>query len=168
MDLFTAQIGYNASAVGAWIPIFTQGRQHAPLSASATEFVRMHSAIRNILRPMAIAIGLSMLYGCASVPPPVQELEVATAALASARASGAPQHAADQWQLADDKFATARQLLEKKQNNAARRALQQATVDAKLAQAKAQMQQRDAEQRALQEEISQLKKRIEAVELGAE
>ncbi len=109
-----------------------------------------------------------MLYGCASVPAPVQELEVATAALASARSNGAPQHAADQWQLADDKLANARQLLEKKQHSAARRALQQATVDAKLAQAQARMQQRDEEQRALQEELSQLQKRIEAVELTTE
>jgi septal ring factor EnvC (AmiA/AmiB activator) len=128
----------------------------------------MNSAIINILRPITMAMGLVVLYGCASVPAPVQELEVATAALASARAEGAPEHAADQWQRADDKLATARQMLERKQHRAARRALQQATVDAKLAQAQARMRQRDDEQRALQEELSQLQKRIEAVELAAE
>ena len=55
-------------------------------------------------------------------------------------------------------------MLEQKQNSGARRALQQVTVDARLAQAVAQLQLRNAEQRTLQEEIDELQKRIKEVE----
>ena len=58
-------------------------------------------------------------------------------------------------------------MLEQKQYSAARRALQQATVDSKLAEAIAQLQLRNAEQRALQEEISELQKRIKEMELNS-
>lgn len=126
----------------------------------------MPSTIITTLRPLVMAVGFTILCGCASVPRPVQDLEAATAALQSARASGAPQHAAQQWQVAQEKFGRANQLLEQKQNTAAQQALQQATVDAKLAAAMAQLQRRVAEQRALQEEIVQLQKRTEEVRLS--
>lgn len=118
------------------------------------------------LRLFVLAVGLTILCGCASAPRPVQELDTATSALQSARTSGAPQHAANQWQVAEGKLDKANQLLEQKQNAAARRALQQVTVDAKLAAAMAQLQLREDEQRALQEEIDQLQKRIEQVGLS--
>ena len=117
-------------------------------------------------RFLVLAVGLAILWGCASVPRPVLELEAATAAMQSARANGAPQHAAQQWQVAEEKFGRANQLLEQKQNASAQRELQQATVDAKLAMAMAQLQQRVLQQRALQEEIDQLQRRIEQVQLS--
>lgn len=124
----------------------------------------MTATIKTTLRPLVQIVGFTILCGCASTPSPVQELEAATAALQSARAIGAPQHAAQQWQVAQEKFTSANQLLEQKQNIAAQRALQQATVDAQLAAAMAQLQQRTAEQRALQDEIAQLQLRIEDLE----
>lgn len=123
----------------------------------------MTSTIIVTRRPFVLAVGLTILCGCASVPLPVQDLDAATVALQSARASGAPQHAAQQWQVAQEKFDSANEFIENKQNTAAQIALQQATVDAKLAEAMAQLQQRVAEQRALQEEIEQLQKRIQDV-----
>jgi len=107
-----------------------------------------------------------MFSGCASVPSPVQELEVATAALQTARSNGAPQFASQQWVVAQDKLARANQMLEQKQNAAARRALEQVTSDARLAVAVAQLQMRVSEQHALQKEIDHLQKRIEEVELS--
>jgi chromosome segregation ATPase len=117
------------------------------------------------LRGSALAIGIVLVNGCAStVPAPLQELEVATTELETARTSGAPRDASNQWQVAQDKFAKAKQLLDQKQNTAARRLLQQATADAKLAAAMAQLQQRDNEQRALQAEIDQLQQGIDGLE----
>ena len=124
----------------------------------------MNSTSIITLRPVVLAVGFTILCGCAGVPRPVQELDEATAALQSARSIGAPQHAAQQWQIAQDKFGRASQMLEQKQNSGARRALQQVTVDARLAQAIAQLQLRNAEQRTLQEEIDELQKRIKEVE----
>ena len=128
----------------------------------------MTSTIKTALRLLVLLVGFTILYGCASsAPRPVQDLEAATAALQSARASGAPEHATQQWQVAQEKLGRANQLLEQNQNIDAQRALQQATVDANLAAAMAQLQQRVAEQSALQQEISQLQKRIEEVELNS-
>lgn len=127
----------------------------------------MNSTFILTLRPVVLVLGFTMLCGCAGVPRPTEELDVATVALQSARTIGAPQHAEQQWQIAQDKFSDASQMLEQKQYSAARRALQQATVDSKLAEAIAQLQLRNAEQRALQEEISELQKRIKEMELNS-
>lgn len=115
------------------------------------------------LRTTKLVVGLTMLCGCASAPPPVQELEVATAAVDSARASGAPEHAADQWRVAEGKLAAATKLLKKNQHVAARRALQQATADANLAAAMVQLRKRDTEHRALQLEFDRLQQRIDEI-----
>lgn len=117
-----------------------------------------------IMRTLVLILSIAIVCGCSSTPPPVQELETAKAALKSAQTQGAGQHAEDQLKKAEQKFANATQLIEQKRHGAARRALQQVTVDAKLAAALAQLQTRNAEQGALQEEIDQLQRRIELLE----
>jgi|GEM_PF-6244893 len=62
-----------------------------------------------------------MLAACASVPLPEQELEVAAAALQAARTLGAPEHAADQFSVAEQKLANGKQLIETEQNTARQR-----------------------------------------------
>ncbi len=92
------------------------------------------------LRPAlpAILIGASIILGaCASTPPPVEQVAVSTAAVASATRAGGPEWAAVEMRMAREKLDRANLAMTAKEHDSARMFAQQSQVDAQLAEAKA-------------------------------
>jgi hypothetical protein len=82
-----------------------------------------------------IALGTA---GCATSPPPTDQMTVATASVTDANTSGAQMYAPNELKLANDKLATAQKAMADKDNGAALRSAEQAHADAQLAVAKTQ------------------------------
>lgn len=85
----------------------------------------------------ALAAALLILAGCASPPAP-DEMAVANAALSHAVAAGAPEFAAAELAAAREKMNRANQALADKDADRARALAQQVTLDAQLAEARAE------------------------------
>jgi len=76
--------------------------------------------------------------GCADkVPPPTQQVNMATQAIAQAESSGAFEFAPVELKSARDKLAQAKHAMDKEENDKARRLADEAMIDANLAEAKA-------------------------------
>jgi hypothetical protein len=84
----------------------------------------------------AIAIAASVT-GCASVPPPTEELALSRAAVANAVSAGAREFAAPDLSAAQDKIAKADQMMTAKNYEAALWLAEQAHADADVAAARA-------------------------------
>lgn len=83
-------------------------------------------------------IGLAALAGCATTPPPTDQLAVSTAALTHATNAGSGEYAPLEMSLAQDKLGRARTALAAKDNGTALALAQQAQLDAQLAESKAE------------------------------
>lgn len=79
----------------------------------------------------------AMLVGCSGVPVPKEQLAVSQSALNEATRSGAPEHAPAELRAAREKMDRASQAVKDHDYELARRMAEQAEVDARLAQAKA-------------------------------
>jgi len=89
--------------------------------------------------PCAIAVaGVFALgaAGCATTPPPTDQMTVATASVSDANAAGAQAHAPNELKLANDKLASARKAMAEKDYGVALQSAQEAQADAQLAVAK--------------------------------
>ena len=115
------------------------------------------------LKQKAPLLGLSLLVlsSCApAVQPPDSQMALATEAVEEATAAGAYEYAPVELKAAQDKINQAKQAMQSKDNVTAKRLLQEAEVDAKLAEAKsatAKSQQAVAE---LQKSIDMLRDEI--------
>jgi Domain of unknown function (DUF4398) len=91
-------------------------------------------------KPLLLTALLSVLLlaACASTPVPSEQMAVSTAAVAGAVAAGAPELAPAEMALARDKMGRANAAIAAKDNDAAMLLLQQAAVDAQVAEAKAE------------------------------
>ncbi len=89
-------------------------------------------------KPLLLMAMLSalLLGACASTPVPSEQMAVSTAALAGAVAAGAPELAPAEMAMARDKMGRANAAIAAKDNGTAMQLLQQAAVDAQLAEAK--------------------------------
>jgi len=86
----------------------------------------------------ALAVGAAILIAaCASTPPPTDQLAVSTAAVASAVSAGGGQFAAADLKMARDKMDRANLAMTAKDYELARSLAQEAQVDARLAEARA-------------------------------
>lgn len=86
----------------------------------------------------ALAVGAAILMAaCASTPPPTDQLAVSTAAVASAVSAGSGQFAAADLRMARDKLDRANVAMTAKDYELARWLAQEAQVDARLAEARA-------------------------------
>lgn len=86
----------------------------------------------------ALAVGAALLAAaCASAPPPTDQLAVSTAAVASAVSAGSGQFAAADLKMARDKLDRANLAMAAKDPVLARSLAEQAQVDARLAEARA-------------------------------
>lgn len=86
----------------------------------------------------ALAVGAAILMAaCASTPPPTDQLAVSTAAVASAVGAGSGQFAAADLKMARDKLDRANVAMTAKDYELARSLAQEAQVDARLAEARA-------------------------------
>ena len=95
--------------------------------------------VKNVLGTSLLVASLgAALSGCAGTPAPTAEIAVSKTALASAVSAGSGELAPVELKTASDKVAQADKELEKKNYKEARVLAEQATADAKLAEAKAQ------------------------------
>ncbi len=86
----------------------------------------------------ALAAGAAILLAaCASTPPPTDQLAVSTAAVANAVSAGSGQFAAADLKMARDKLDRANVAMTAKDYELARSLAQEAQVDARLAEARA-------------------------------
>lgn len=97
--------------------------------------LRFKKAARTPLLGSAL---LLVLAGCASTPAPTSQMAVAEAAVATAKSSNTSEHAPGELQVAIAKLTSARDALARKDYDAARRYAEQAELDARVAQVRAQ------------------------------
>jgi septal ring factor EnvC (AmiA/AmiB activator) len=86
----------------------------------------------------AIGIAAALMAGCATVPPPTEQLAVSKAAMANAVAAGGPEFAPMEMRTAQEKMDSANQAMAAKEYERAQWMAEQAQVDAQLAASKAQ------------------------------
>ena len=115
---------------------------------------------QRIIGASVLIAGLA-LTGCASTPPPTAEMAISKSAVDGAVGAGGAEFAPLELKTAQDKLDQADKEMAKKNYAEARRLAEEAAVDGKLAEAKAQnmkaqksVQDSQQGQRALQEEIN--------------
>jgi uncharacterized lipoprotein YajG len=117
-------------AAGVW----TQGNS----TAFKTGGVEMIGNPCMMLKACLIMVFTLALAGCADkVPPPTQQVTMATQAIAQAESSGAFEFAPVELKSAWDKLSQAKLAMDKEENDKARRLADEAMIDANLAEAKA-------------------------------
>lgn len=121
-------------------------------------FPFIHTGTPSVL---SLAVVVLLLSGCASTPPPLQEMAVAEAALQRASSTGTSTAAPGELATAAAKLASARSAMAAGQSERARQLALEATVDAEVAEMRAQSVRsstaaRETEEaaRVLREEIS--------------
>ena len=110
----------------------------------------------------ATALGAAaFISACASVPAPTEQIAVSKVAIANAVSAGGSEYAPDDMRHAQDKMDRANQAMQKEDYDNARRLAEEAQVDARLAEKKAQSAKAQKaalvmhdDNRALREEIN--------------
>ncbi len=116
---------------------------------------------QHILIPV-LAGALLWLGGCGSAPPiPSDKLASVETAIASAKDKEAQHYATMELMKAESKLTEAKALITKEEMDKASLLLEQALVDAKLAESKADAARADKQQVEMQETIDTLKKEVE-------
>ena len=119
--------------------------------------------IKTIRKIFGISVlSLSLLSGaCSSGKPPVAKVATVEIAIAQARENIATTYSPLELKLAEDKLAEAKTLMAQKDYIPASRLLDEALVDARLAEAKSRAQQKKNQAAELQDSIESLQKEIE-------
>lgn len=86
----------------------------------------------------AVCGALLALGGCASIPPPTEQIAIARTSVSQAQAATATQHAPVELRAAQSKLERAQVAMEREEYVEAKRLAEQAEVDAKLAFSKAE------------------------------
>lgn len=108
-----------------------------------------------------VGAALSTLAGCASVPPPTEQVAVSQAAVAQAEGAQAYEFAPVAFNTAQEKLSEARIAMEREEYLTARRLAEQAEVDARLAFYAARNAQTQKAVQQLQESIETLQRELE-------
>ena len=85
----------------------------------------------------AVGIAAALMAGCATVPPPTEQIAVAKVAVANAVDAGAPEFAPAEMRIAQEKLDSANKAMAEKEYERAQWMAEQAQVDAQLAGSKA-------------------------------
>ncbi len=110
----------------------------------------------------AIAYGFAFIaLGCASTPEPREEIARANLALEQAERSGGTQYAALELKLSREKLAAAERSISEKDYDPARRAAEEAEVDARLALAKARRGEAEKAVGELQQTLGAMQEEID-------
>lgn len=126
---------------------------------------KYHDPLRMMIRVSLAGIaGITMLMmGCASMPPPTEQIAVSKATISRAASEGGNEFAPVELESANEKINAAEQAMADKEYVKAKRLAEQAQVDAKLAEtrtalAKAQLAVENAEEseRILRQELERL------------
>ena len=85
----------------------------------------------------AIGIAVLVVAGCASVPPPTEQMAVSKSAIANAVSAGGAEYAPVEMRAAQEKMDRANRAMQKEEFQDARRLAEAAQADARLAEKKA-------------------------------
>lgn len=112
-------------------------------------------------RPISV-IGCAaiVIVGCASIPPPTEQIAVAKSALASAASAGGSEYASVEMASAQEKLDRAQKAMEKEDYENARWLAEQAQADARLAEKKAQSAKAQKAANVIQDDIRVLREEI--------
>lgn len=107
-----------------------------------------------------ISCAVLLMAGCASMPPPTEQLAVSKAAVTSAVSAGGNEFASIEMKAAQEKLDRANQALEKEDYENARWLAEQAQIDATLAEKKAQSAKAQKAANVIQNDIRILSEEI--------
>lgn len=107
-----------------------------------------------------ISCTVLLMAGCASMPPPTEQLAVSKAAVTSAVSAGGNEFASIEMKAAQEKLDRANQALEKEDYENARWLAEQAQIDATLAEKKAQSAKAQKAANVIQNDIRILSEEI--------
>jgi hypothetical protein len=119
---------------------------------------RSHQALHGIGMSLVVVILIS---GCASVPPPIEQMAVSRAALNNANSAGANEFAPVQLKSAMDKMQGAEQAMTAEHYQLANQLAEEAEVDAKLAGLTARSVKAQKAAEAIQEDSRVLRNEID-------
>ena len=102
-----------------------------------------------------------VIAGCASVPPPTEQMAVSKAALANAVSAGGNEYAPVEMRTAQEKMDRANRAMEREDYENARWLAEEAQADARLAEKKAQSAKAEKAASAMQDAIRVLREEID-------
>ena len=102
-----------------------------------------------------------ILAGCASTPPPTEQMAISRAAVSNANSAGGNEYAPLQYKSAMEKMDAAERAMADKNYVRARQLAEEAQVDAKLAEMMARSAQAEKAADALQDDIRVLRQEID-------
>jgi hypothetical protein len=103
---------------------------------------------------------VAMALGCASIPPPVEQMAVAKAAIANAVSAGGSEYASVEMRTAQEKIDRASRAMEKEDFETARWLAEEAEADARLAEKKAQSSKAQKAASVMKDDIRVLREEI--------
>ena len=108
----------------------------------------------------AIGCAAVVIAGCASIPPPKEQMAVSKSAIANAVAAGGSEFAPVEMRAAQEKMDRANRAMEKEDYENARSLAEQAQADARLAEKKAQSAKAQKAASVMQDDIRVLREEI--------
>jgi hypothetical protein len=105
----------------------------------------------------AIGCAAALMAGCASAPPPTEQIAVSKSAIDNALSAGGSEYAPVEMKSAQEKLDRARRAMAKDDNEDARWLAEQAQADARLAEKKAQSAKAKKSASVMQEDIRVLR-----------
>ncbi len=106
----------------------------------------------------ALACGIA---GCASIPPPTEQMAVSKSAIANAVSAGGSEYAPVEMKAAQEKMERANQAMQKEDYENARRLAEAAQADARLAEKKAQSAKAQKASNVIQDDVRVLRDELE-------
>ena len=108
----------------------------------------------------AIGSTVVAIAGCASIPPPTEQMAVSKSAIANAVSAGGSEYAPVEMRAAQEKMDRARRAMEKEDYENARWLAEEAQADARLAEKKAQSAKAQKAALVMQDDIRVLREEI--------
>jgi Domain of unknown function (DUF4398) len=108
----------------------------------------------------AVGCAAVVIAGCASIPPPKEQMAVSKSAIANAVSAGGSEYAPVEMRAAQEKMDRATRAMEKEDYENARTLAEEAQVDARLAEKKAQSAKAQKAASVMQDDIRVLREEI--------
>lgn len=108
----------------------------------------------------AIGCAAVIIAGCASIPPPTEQMAVSKSALANAVSAGGTEYAPVEMRTAQEKMDRANRAMDKEEYENARWLAEEAQADARLAEKKAQSAKAQKAASVMQDDIRVLREEI--------
>lgn len=114
-----------------------------------------------IFSPLPAIACVFLICGCASTPPPVQQISAAEQSLSDAEQARVAEHSLPELQEARTKLSAARAAVQNEEMLLAKRLAEQASIDIKLASAKAGLAKAEAVNADMEKNIDALKQEMQ-------